>query len=168
VGGQDIIVNCIVALLDFIKYVTPAKPMHQPLRNITQREDHGSKVEVYTWRSCPCIRAKELLRSKGVELNTALMGTRPHDHKCKEWATPVLSDFYQRSTYLWLRISGRTGKLDQLLLCCSTAPSVGNAAVKTSAHRRLFYPNAAHRQLGEAFQRFTPDFIERRCVIAGT
>ncbi len=26
------------------------------------------KVEVYTWRSCPyCIRAKELLRSKGVE-----------------------------------------------------------------------------------------------------
>jgi len=42
--------------------------MHQPLklRNIIQREDHGSKVEVYTWRSCPCIRAKELLRS-GVE-----------------------------------------------------------------------------------------------------
>ena len=26
------------------------------------------KVEVYTWRTCPyCIRAKELLRSKGVE-----------------------------------------------------------------------------------------------------
>ena len=25
------------------------------------------KVEIYTWRSCPyCIRAKELLRSKGV------------------------------------------------------------------------------------------------------
>jgi glutaredoxin 3 len=26
------------------------------------------KVEVYTWRTCPfCIRAKELLRSKGVD-----------------------------------------------------------------------------------------------------
>lgn len=26
------------------------------------------KVEIYTWRSCPyCIRAKELLRSKGVD-----------------------------------------------------------------------------------------------------
>lgn len=26
------------------------------------------KVEIYTWRTCPyCIRAKELLRSKGVE-----------------------------------------------------------------------------------------------------
>jgi glutaredoxin 3 len=28
----------------------------------------SAKVEIYTWRSCPfCIRAKELLKSKGVE-----------------------------------------------------------------------------------------------------
>lgn len=29
----------------------------------------AAKVEIYTWKSCPfCIRAKSLLRSKGVDL----------------------------------------------------------------------------------------------------